>query len=333
MGDADSLQVGSWAIAVGYPFGGGEFDQPLHYEPTITVGVISALHREIQSDRQGQPFRDLVQTDASINPGNSGGPLVNIRAQVIGINQQIMTSGLSRGNIGLGFAIPINARTREIIDTVKSGKRVVRGRLGISVGPVSDTVKKVYDTDHGVFVNDVTPGSAADKAGFKREDIILSYERKPVTSQDDFVNWVQATRPGTKVTLEILRDGKPLTLTPTVEVLEAAQEPTVAPSEEPQKLGLSVQELPDELVGKIGVTGGVRVRAVDPVSDGVRAGTSARRRHPQSQPSARKRPGRLPCDREQIKARRPGRIHHLATNRLARSVRGVPYARTAGSIA
>ena len=79
LGDADSLQVGSWAIAVGYPFGNEGFDAPLRYEPTITVGVISALHREIQSEREGMPFRDLVQTDASINPGNSGGPLVNIR--------------------------------------------------------------------------------------------------------------------------------------------------------------------------------------------------------------------------------------------------------------
>ena len=179
---------------------------------------------------------------------------------------------MSRGNIGLGFAIPINARTREIIETVKSGKKVVRGRLGISVGPVSDTVKKVYDTDHGVFVNDITPGSAADKAGFQRQDIILSYDGRPVTSQDEFVNWVQATKPGTKVTLDILRDGKPLRLSAVVEVLEAGPQPTTTESEEPQKLGLTVQELPEGKAGKIGVNGGVQVRALDPVSDGVRAG-------------------------------------------------------------
>jgi len=276
LGDADQLQVGSWAIAVGYPFGGGQFggrfDQPLRYEPTITVGVISALNRQINSQQDGRPFRNLLQTDAPINPGNSGGPLVNIRAQVVGINQAIFTSGLGTGNIGVGFAVAINHQTREVIETLKGGKRMVRGRLGLLVAPLTETKQKVWGIDHGVYVERVEEGSPADKAGFKDEDIILSYEGKGISSQDEFVTAVQNTRPGTVVSVEVLREGKRVTLKPTVEQLSTAAAESRAVAEEPQKLGLTVEQVPPDVAQKAKIAGGVRVRAVDPVSDGARIG-------------------------------------------------------------
>jgi serine protease Do len=280
LGDTDKAEVGSWAIAVGYPFGGsrtgGAFDQPLHYEPTITVGVVSALNRQIPSDREGHPFRGLVQTDAPINPGNSGGPLVNIRAQVIGINQAIYTnSPLGGGNIGVGFAIPINARTKRVIETLKGGEKVVRGRLGIVVSPVTETYRKVYGLDHGVLALQVEPGSAADRAGIKMGDVLLEFEGKQVASQDEFVNSVQATKPGTVVDILVLRDDKRVKIKATVEAMPEAEAEKKAAAVEPERLGLTVEELPAEAARKANLEGGVRVKAVDQVSDGARAGVQA----------------------------------------------------------
>ncbi len=282
LGDADQLQVGSWAIAVGYPFGGnrygGAFDEPLHYEPTITVGVISALNRQIQSDTSGHPFRNLVQTDAPINPGNSGGPLVNIRAQVIGINQAIFTSGLGGGNIGVGFAIPMNAATERIIGTLKGGQKVVRGRVGLFIKPLTEAERKAYARVYGVqieagaYVDKVEPGSPADRAGFEDEDIIISLNGRAVESQDEFVSQVQSIKPGTVITVEVLRDGKRLSLKPAVEALAPSGAEKKAEAEEFHKLGLTVEAAPPELLRKAGLDRGVRVRRVDPVSDGARAG-------------------------------------------------------------
>jgi serine protease Do len=276
LGDADDTQVGSWAIAVGYPFGGGRlggaFDEPLHYEPTITVGVVSAVNRQIPSDREGHPFRGLLQTDAPINPGNSGGPLVNIRAQVIGVNQAIYTTAFTGGNIGVGFAIPINAKTKRVIETLKGGEKVVRGRLGLMVVPLTETLKRTYDTDHGVMVLDVEPNSAADRAGLKSEDIILEFQGKKVMAQDEFVNMVQATKPGTTVDLLALRGTKEMHFRAAVEALAEGEVERKATATEPEKLGLTVEALPEEAARKANLEGGVRVKSVDPVSDGARIG-------------------------------------------------------------
>lgn len=277
LGDADQTEVGAWAIAVGYPFGGsrigGAFDEPLRYEPTITVGVVSATNRQIPSDREGHPFRGLLQTDAPINPGNSGGPLVNIRAQVIGINQAIYTnSPVGGGNIGVGFAIPINDKTKRIIATLKGGKKVVRGRLGISVSPITETLRNQYGVDHGVLALEVEPGSAADRAGIKSGDFIVEYQGRPVLSQDEFVNAVQGTKPGTTVELKVLRDDKEVKIKATVEALPESEVEKKVAAVEPEKLGLSVEPLSAEAARKANLEGGVRVKKVEPLSDGARAG-------------------------------------------------------------
>ncbi len=276
LGDADQAQVGWWVMAIGYPFGGsrfgGRFDPAQRFEPTVTVGVISATHRQIESDIPGRPFRDLIQTDASINLGNSGGPLVNVKAEVVGINQAIFSNSLSPGNIGVGFAIPVNARTKEIIESLKGGKPVVRGQLGILVAPLTPTLKEVYGADHGVFVEEVQPDGAASRAGLKAEDVITSYGGRKVTSVDEFVTWVQNSSPDAAVDVEVLRDGKPKTISVTVAPLSlepAAPKQTAAA---PNKLGLEVATLPKEQAQELELPGGVRVLSVEPFGDAARAG-------------------------------------------------------------
>lgn len=276
LGDADDSEVGSWVMAVGYPFGGGRyggrFDEAFRYEPTVTVGIISAKERQIESERLGYPFRDLIQTDAPINVGNSGGPLVNIHAEIIGINQAIYTGSPWRGNVGVGFAIPINGNTKDVIETLKSGEPVVRGRLGVQLLPLTEPRKKVYGAEHGVFVEAVEPDSPAGRAGIREDDIITKYRGQEVTSGDELVSEVRRTKPGTTVEVEVLRDGKPVKLAITVEALSLEAPPKQASAVERHKLGLAVESLPAENAQRMRIAGGVRVRSVEPLSDAARAG-------------------------------------------------------------
>jgi serine protease Do len=282
LGDADTVKPGMWAIAIGYPFGAtgmsgyggaqGRFDEPERYEPTLTLGVVSATNRQIQSDIPGRPFRDLIQTDAPINPGNSGGPLVNIRAEVVGINQAIFTASPFGGNIGVGFAIPIDAHTKEVIKTIKGGAPVVRGQLGVQVKALTPALKDVYGAKSGVFVDRIQPDTAAAKAGMQAEDIITKYNGKEVDSTDQFVTMVQGTKPGTTADIVVLRAGKPTTIKVTV----GAYAPEVAekkpPTVERMKLGISVEPVPEEMARDLDISGGARIRDVNPLGDGARAG-------------------------------------------------------------
>ena len=142
LGDAKAVRVGDWAIAFGSPF---------HLATTMTVGVISATGRQLNSPDDSNHFSDLLQTDASINPGNSGGPLCNIRGEVVGINFMIYSPGSSAGSVGIGFAIPINDYTRQIIDTLETGHPVVRGRLGIAVRNLDATMRDHYGVATGRY--------------------------------------------------------------------------------------------------------------------------------------------------------------------------------------
>jgi len=276
LGNADETKAGSWVMAVGFPFGGGSqggrFDEPLRYESTVTVGVISATKRQLSSDMAGRPYRDLLQTDAPINPGNSGGPLVNIRAEVIGINQAIFTPSPWAGNIGVGFAIPINDYNKEVIVTLKGGGTVVRGQLGVAIRALTPALMEVYGGEHGVFVQQVQADSPAARAGMKDEDVVLTYNGEKIISQEQFVQMVQKTPPGETVKIDVLREEKVVPLTATVGTMDlatAAEKPT-AP--ERKRLGLTVAPISEEQARPLGIPGGVLVRAVDPVSDGARAG-------------------------------------------------------------
>lgn len=170
LGNSDDLLVGEWAIAIGSPFGFNLADT----QPTVTVGVISANHRDIKQDENSeQIFNDMIQTDAAINPGNSGGPLINSRGEVIGINTMIFSQ--SGGNVGMGFAIPIN-RAKRVMDEIVQYGRVRDVWLGMSATDITAETQAALNlpTDSGVLVQSIEEGGPADKAGLKVGDQIIA---------------------------------------------------------------------------------------------------------------------------------------------------------------
>jgi len=175
----------------------------------------------------------------------------------------------------VGFAIPINLHTREVIRKLKSGEAVVRGQLGVLVKELTPALRGVYGANNGVFVDSIQPDSPAAKAGLKPEDVIVSFNGKKVTSSDEFVTMVQGTKPGTVATIEVLRAGSPESLKVTVGAYTAEVAEKKPAAAERAKLGLSVEELPEDAAREIGVPGGVRVRSVNPLGDGARAGLQA----------------------------------------------------------
>jgi serine protease Do len=195
IGNSDAVQVGDWVLAIG---------SPLSFEETVTAGIISAKGRDIDAVKQ---FQHFLQTDAAINPGNSGGPLINMAGEVIGINTAIASR--SGGYQGIGFALPINTAAGVYNQIIKSGK-VVRGGIGISFTPSERArdLLRSYGANHGVFVNAVTPGGPADKAGIKEQDIITAINGKPIRDGNELLDKVTATPIGGPLTLSVLRDGK-----------------------------------------------------------------------------------------------------------------------------
>lgn len=191
IGNSDAVQVGDWAVAIGSPFG---------LEATVTAGIISAKGRPGM-----EQFQRFIQTDAAINPGNSGGPLLNIRGEVIGVNTAIATS--NGAYQGVGFALPINTAVRVYNEIIKTG-RVNRGSIGVSLERTTPELLRVYGAERGAFVNAVEPGSPAEKAGLREQDIIVALNGKPVQSGDDLVERVASAPIGSEATLTIVREGK-----------------------------------------------------------------------------------------------------------------------------
>src|SRR2546421_279309 len=194
LGDSSTLHAGDTVMAFGNPFG-------LNF--TVTRGTVSALGR---SQFRIEPLQDFIQTDAAINPGNSGGALVDVRGQVVGINTAILSGnsgpGGEGGSIGIGFAIPINMAKHVMQDLINSGK-VTRGALGVRIAPVTDDFAKEFhapDTS-GAFVQDVTAGSPADKAGVKYGDIIRKLNGQSIADNAQLRVMVTEMNPGTQVTL------------------------------------------------------------------------------------------------------------------------------------
>jgi serine protease Do len=194
VGNSDAVQVGDWAVAIGSPF---------TLEESVTLGIVSALGRDIDGSRAFQRF---IQTDAAINPGNSGGPLVNIRGEVIGVNTMIATS--RGGSEGVGFALPSNMVARVYNDVIRDG-RVSRSAIGIQFLPkISPVALKGMGLDHGVIVDGVKAGGPSEKAGLKRDDIIVAINGKPVKDDDDLMARVSDTPVGETLDLSVDRDGK-----------------------------------------------------------------------------------------------------------------------------
>ena len=191
--DSDKVRVGQWAIAVGAPF---------NFDYSVTVGVVSQKGRY---DVRMNTYENYIQTDASINPGNSGGPLVNLRGEVIGINDFIVTGGgMSRGNVGLGFAIASNLVKQVVDDIVESGA-VVRPWLGIAMQPMTPELRAQFDVEQGVLISDVVLGDPADVGGLKAGDVILQVGGKLVRTPHDVQFAVLGHRPGDAIPVQVSR--------------------------------------------------------------------------------------------------------------------------------
>lgn len=204
LGDSRSLKPGQWVLAIGSPFG---------FDYTVTQGIVSAVGRNL--GQQDQPYTSFIQTDVPINRGNSGGPLFDLQGRVVGVNSQIYSN--TGDYMGVSFSIPIDV-AMNAVQQIKSKGYVSRGQLGVTMQPVSDDIVKAFKLDNGAgaAVVDVTPGSGAAKAGIQAGDIILSYNGQPLQQAADLPPLVGMTKPGSKVPMDILRNGKKQTLEVTV---------------------------------------------------------------------------------------------------------------------
>lgn len=240
-GDSDKLRVGEVVLAIGNPYG---------LSQTITMGIISALGR---SGIGITDYEDFIQTDAAINPGNSGGALVNIKGELIGINTAIFS--VTGGYQGIGFAIP-SGMVKNVMDSIVNQGKVVRGWLGVQIQPLtSELVKQLgLKDERGVLLVDVVEGGPADKGGLKRYDVIVEYDGKKTDNPFHFKNMVAATKPGKTVEIKIIRNGN--LLTAKVTIAELPIEPQiVSPAQFENSLrGVSVQEVTDEILQKLGIT-------------------------------------------------------------------------------
>jgi putative serine protease PepD len=201
LGKSGTLGVGQGVVAIGSPFG---------LEATVTSGIVSALNRPVTSGDEQQDSTTVfpaIQTDAAINPGNSGGALIDLAGQVVGINSAIKTAGGSGqsegGNIGLGFAIPID-QAKPIIDELAAKGKATHARLGVQVGDAQSP----DGLQQGATLGEVTSGGAADKAGLKAGDVVTAINGKAIASGDALVAAVRSHRPDDEVTITYTRGGK-----------------------------------------------------------------------------------------------------------------------------
>lgn len=253
IGDVGRLKVGEWVMAIGSPFG---------LANSVTAGIVSAKARETGD------YLPFIQTDVAINPGNSGGPLINLRGEVVGINSQIYSR--SGGYMGIAFAIPIDEAMR-VAEQLRSTGRVVRGRIGVTIAPVTKEVAESIGLGKavGAMVRGAEAGGPADKAGIEAGDIITKVDGKAIESSVDLPRIVGGIKPGTKTTLQVFRRGNYRDLSVTVAEFEADQPTRVAQSDggavpgTKSALGLSVSELTEAQRRELKIRGGVRVEAAE----------------------------------------------------------------------
>ena len=260
LGDSADLRVGDWVMAIGNPFG---------LSNTVTAGIVSAKGRTIGAG----PYDDFIQTDASINPGNSGGPLFDAKGRVVGINTAIYGSG--GGNIGIGFAIPINL-AKQLVPDLETKGRVTRGWLGVTIQDVTEDLAESLDLDEsrGALVADVRKGSPADNGGLQRGDVIVAYDGRKVEDNADLPLLVANTPVGKKVPVEIVRNGRSRTLRIEIARLEEPELAHGPAGAQQGTWGLALRPLGPDDRSRLGLDEreGVGVAGVRPDSPAARAG-------------------------------------------------------------
>ena len=248
LGNSDELEIGEWVVAIGNPFGLTE---------TLTVGVVSALGRNIS---RTETYQDFIQTDAAINPGNSGGPLLNLEGKVVGINSAIITG--DRGYMGIGLAIPINM-ARAIKDQLIETGKVERGYVGVGMQPIEPEMVEFFklENNKGALVTSVVEDSPAEKAGLKKDDVIIQIGKKKVDDIQDVFNIIGFTTPGTEVEFTIIRDGKEKKVT--VKVGSKADSQLADTSDLGKKFGLTVQTIDEDNAKQYSTKEGVGVVVIE----------------------------------------------------------------------
>lgn len=257
LGDSDALRVGDWVVAIGNPFGLGS---------TVTAGIVSAKGRIIGAG----PYDNFIQTDASINPGNSGGPLFNLDAEVVGINTAIFTQ--TGGNIGIGFAIPINM-AKSVMTQLKEKGKVTRGWLGVTIQSITPEIKDKFDleTTEGALIAEVAKDSPAQRGGLQRGDVIIRFDNKKVKEMSALPPMVAQTPVSKEVEIVVIRKGRERRLA--VVIAELKEETAAAAPPSPkieEAFGFSVQELTPELAEALSLKGEKGV-----VVSGIRRGSPA----------------------------------------------------------
>ena len=255
-GDPNKLKVGEWVVAIGSPFG---------FDSSVTAGIVSAKGRSLPRDN----FVPFIQTDVAINPGNSGGPLFNMNGEVVGINSQIYTR--SGGSMGLSFAIPIDV-AMQVADQLRTTGKVTRGRIGVTIQEMTRELAESFGLSKpsGALISSVEKNAPADKAGIEASDVILKFDGKPVDNSSDLPRMVAATKPGSKVVIELWRKGASKQVT--VEIAQMPEEGSPVRAATNQngdvtetipRLGIAVSELSKEQQQELQVTGGLVVEEVE----------------------------------------------------------------------
>ncbi len=245
-GDSARLEVGEWVVALGNPFG---------LSHSLTAGVVSAKGRTSLGIND---YEDFIQTDAAINPGNSGGPLLNLDGEVIGVNTAIFSR--SGGYMGIGFAIPSNL-ARTIAEQILTQGRVIRGVIGLTVQPLTREIAEALGLkdQRGVLVNEVVPGSPAERASLRAGDVLVSFDGTPLADGGQYRNRAALARPGSTVVLGVVRDGRRLDIPVRVGQLDEA---AMAASQAVQAIGVTVRPLSPEEARRARVEKAVVVTAV-----------------------------------------------------------------------
>jgi serine protease Do len=256
LGASSQLDVGDWVMAIGNPFG---------LEHTVTAGIVSAKGRVIGAG----PYDNFIQTDASINPGNSGGPLINAVGEVVGVNSAIFSQ--SGGNVGIGFAIPIDL-AKKVVEQLRKNGRVIRGWLGVRAQDVTPAMASSLGLTRNAgdmaVVTEVAESSPAAEAGVKTGDIIVEFNGKPAPKSHDFAGVVADTAPGQKVTLKFIRDKKEQVVSVKIGELTDENDASLQVEARDPELGLRVQRITPDAVRRLGLTSakGVLVVEVQPGS-------------------------------------------------------------------